>query len=188
MKITRQQIQWILRAQSGDCAAMDELLASIQEPIYRYVDVIVRDKHLADDVLQEVLLVVCKKLYWLKEPRAFGAWIYRIASREAFRTLKRHRRHEVSVEDVSQYSAESGHEEEPIEEGMLQRLPVVLARLSPGSRAVLTLHYQCNMTLRQAAEVLDIPVGTAKSRLAYGLAKLREVLLSDRSCTIPEEN
>lgn len=46
-------------------------------------------------------------------------------------------------------------------------------RITPASRAVLSLHFQEGMTLLEVAAVLDIPVGTAKSRLAYGLATLR---------------
>ena len=49
-------------------------------------------------------------------------------------------------------------------------------RVSPSSRAVLLLHYQQHLSLEEAAAILDIPVGTAKSRLAYGLTTLRKFM------------
>jgi len=49
-------------------------------------------------------------------------------------------------------------------------------RVSPASRAVLLLHYQQHLSLEEAAAILDIPVGTAKSRLSYGLATLRRFI------------
>ena len=46
-------------------------------------------------------------------------------------------------------------------------------RVTPASRAVLALHFKEGLTLPEVAAVLDIPLGTAKSRMAYGLATLR---------------
>ena len=60
----------------------------------------------------------------------------------------------------------------PLEESDSEFLSMV-DRVSPASRAVLLLHFQQHLSLEEAAAILDIPVGTAKSRLAYGLATLR---------------
>ena len=59
--------------------------------------------------------------------------------------------------------------------GMSVRVDELLRdpRVTPASRAVLALHFQEDMTLPEVAAILDIPVGTVKSRLAYGLATLR---------------
>jgi RNA polymerase sigma-70 factor, ECF subfamily len=53
--------------------------------------------------------------------------------------------------------------------------------VSPGSRAVLVLHFQEDLPLAEVAAILEIPLGTAKSRLAYGLAALRKQLNFRRS-------
>jgi RNA polymerase sigma-70 factor (ECF subfamily) len=53
--------------------------------------------------------------------------------------------------------------------------------VSPASRAVLNLHFQHDLTLAEVAVVLDIPLGTVRSRLAYGLAVLRRLLQEKRS-------
>jgi RNA polymerase sigma-70 factor (ECF subfamily) len=53
--------------------------------------------------------------------------------------------------------------------------------ISPASRAVLALHFQEEMSLPEVAALLEVPLGTVKSRLAYGLASLRKRLGSKRS-------
>src|SRR5687767_5099162 len=87
-----QEILWLLRAQSGDRDALDKLLKAIQVQLYGYLVSLVHDEHLAEDLLQDVFVVVIQKLRWLREPNAFPAWVYRIASRQAFRALKTNRR------------------------------------------------------------------------------------------------
>jgi DNA-directed RNA polymerase specialized sigma24 family protein len=59
---------------------------------------------------------------------------------------------------------------------LTDRLPELVGTLSPASRAVVVLFYLHEMSLAETATVLDIPVGTAKSRLAYGLECLRRTL------------
>jgi RNA polymerase sigma-70 factor (ECF subfamily) len=63
----------------------------------------------------------------------------------------------------------------PLDESDSEFLSMV-GRVSPSSRAVLLLHYQQHLSLEEAAAILDIPVGTAKSRLAYGLNTLRRLM------------
>lgn len=170
----------VLRAQSGDRVALDELLASVQEPLYRYVLSVVRERHLAEDALQETFVRVYRKLGWLREPELFRPWAYRIATREAFRQLKRERRWAEQVRDedaLKELPAPPPREEfahEPT-----ARLRETVATLSPASRAVVVLYYLHEMSLEETAAVLGVPLGTVKSRLAYGLAALRRHLKKD---------
>ena len=83
---------WVLQAQSGSHEALNELFKSVQDPLFRYIVSLVRDQHQAEDILQEVFIRIYRKLGWLREPAAFRAWTYQIASREAFRYLNRERR------------------------------------------------------------------------------------------------
>ncbi len=79
---------WVLQAQSGSHEALNELFKSVQDPLFRYIVSLVRDQHLAEDILQEVFIRIYRKLRWLREPEAFRAWTYQIASREAFQILE----------------------------------------------------------------------------------------------------
>jgi RNA polymerase sigma-70 factor (ECF subfamily) len=172
-----EEVLWILQAQPGDRAALDRLLRAIQVRLHCYVRSLVHDEHLALDLLQEVFVIVIQKLRWLREPIAFRAWMYRIASREAYRALKieRHRasRHET---DAFLEVAAADATEDSFAPDLLERIPALLEEVSPASRAVLSLHYLQEMTLQEVADVLEIPLGTAKARLAYGLQVLRKRL------------
>lgn len=177
MTSPKQESWWVLRAQAGDRPALDELLKAVQEPLYRYIFRLVEERALAEDILQEVFLRIYRKLRWLREPELFRPWAYRIASREAFRHLKRERRWKEQVRDEETLEAiEAQKPEENFATDLIERLPALLARVSPASRAVLILHYLHEMPLGEVAMVLGIALGTVKSRLAYGLSALRREL------------
>lgn len=163
---------WVLQAQSGSHEALNELFKSIQEPLFRYIISLVRDQHLAGDILQEVFIRIYRKLRWLREPHAFRAWSYQIASREAFRHLNRERRWSGQVRDEATLATQPAVENEFPRE-LIESLPQLVEKLSPASRAVVVLFYLHELSLIETAAVLEIPVGTAKSRLAYGLESLR---------------
>jgi RNA polymerase sigma-70 factor, ECF subfamily len=165
-----QQRRLVLRAQSGDREAFDALLREITPALLRYVARVTGDAALAEDVVQETLIAVVRKIAWLSDPSLFRAWAYRIASREAFRTLKKRGRQAiVPVEETDGIVCPP-----PSDPWQRGRLLASLEKLSPASRAVITLHYLEEMPLSEVAAVLDLAPGTVKSRLAYGLAQLRK--------------
>ncbi len=161
----------VLRAQSGDHEALETLLQGVQQPLHRYLLGLLRERTSADDVLQETLMRIYRKLKWLDDPVVFRAWAYRIASREAFRFLARQRQSDTRHVDDSQLEAMAHTAPGPPNVSEIQCL---VERASPASRAVLILHYQHDLTIDEVAAVLGIPAGTVKSRLAYGLRRLRE--------------
>jgi len=177
MTSPEQESWWVLRAQSGDREALDELLQSVQAPLYRYIFRLVGERALAEDILQEVFMRIYKKLRWLREPELFRPWAYRLASREAFKHLKREKRWREQVRDEE--ALEAIEAQAPVEKfapELIEQLPALLARVSPASRAVLILHYLHEMPLAEVADVLGIATGTVKSRLSYGLSILRREL------------
>lgn len=176
MESGKQEVRWVLRAQTGDRQALDSLFRAVQSPLYRYLLRLLSDPHLAEDVLQDVFLLIYRKLRWLKNPRLFPCWAYRIASREAFRKLKKERRWR---QGLAEQDALDGLAAPPIPEPgteLIDQLPALAQRISPASRAVLILHYRHGLTLQEAADVLGVEAGTAKSRLAYGLKSLRKLV------------
>jgi RNA polymerase sigma-70 factor, ECF subfamily len=166
----------ILLSQSGDRAALEQLLHETFGPLRRYI-LRLAGPDLADDILQETSLQIFRKLRYLREPAVFVPWAFRIASRIAFLHLKRARRwqplEEAPLEDVthSRFSAQEFRDE-----GFV----ALLVHVSPASRAVLLLRYQHDLSLEEIAAILEIPVGTAKSRLHYGFTTLRKHLASER--------
>ena len=176
MGISTEEAQWVLRAQCGDREALELMLAAIQPPLFRYVRGIVGTEH-AEDVLQDVLIIVARKLTWLDDPELLRPWAYRIASRVAFRHMKRQRRwSEQRLEPLIEetVAAPEMHRDDVLHDLLSEEV------ISPASRAVLLLHFQEEMTLPEVAAILEIPLGTAKSRLAYGLAAIRKQLGNNR--------
>ena len=166
----------VIRAQAGDRDAMEQVLVaarSISVGVARRIAL-----EGADDVVQEVLWIVARKLKWLEEPTAFRAWVYRIAGREAERYAARERRRWWArpSEDLERIEVE---EPAPTSE-LVDAIPGLLATITPRSRAVIVLHYLEEQPLDQVARILDVPLGTVKSRLAYGLRALRRAI-SERS-------
>lgn len=164
----------IALAQNGDRDAVEKLFRRLYRPLRSYVSKMV-DSSQTDDVLQDVALIIFRNLRYLQHPAAFRAWVLRLASRQIFRHLKgdagRRRLIDLDPELIS--TAEAPASVEPlIEPGLL----AAIDQLSPASRAVLLLHYQQQLSLEETAAVLEIPLGTAKSRLSYGVSVLRKLL------------
>jgi RNA polymerase sigma-70 factor (ECF subfamily) len=174
-------ITLVLLAQSGDRGALNQLLSDLQDGLYGYLVRLVGDKHLAEDILQEVFVLIWRKLCWLRDPEVFQPWVYRIASREAFRRLGKHRAQARALGQEAHLARVPARETPPFPQEWAEALPGLLASLSPASRAVLILHYLQGMTLNEAADILEVSPGTVKSRLAYGLATLRQKVRPDGS-------
>lgn len=178
MKTSRQESLWVLRAQYGDREALELLLRSVQPSLQRYLSGLVGSAD-ADDVMQEVLVQVYRRLGGLRAPELFRPWVFRIASRYGFQFLKRRRRWQESTCDEAVLEDAPAPYIPPSGETLRELL--AMDGLSPASRAVLALHFEEEMSLPEVAAILELPLGTVKSRLAYGLASLRKQLGSKRS-------
>src|SRR5688572_33215151 len=174
---SNQEAQWVVRAQCDDREALERLLRGLQPSLDRYVRGLIGDVH-ADDVVQDVLIAIARKLTWLGEPTLVRPWAFRIASRAAFRRLRKERR--LAGYGGDEDALDELAAAEPPADDLLREL-LASTLLSPASRAVLVLHFQEEMPLAEVAAVLEIPLGTAKSRLAYGLRALRRHLAEKRS-------
>lgn len=156
----------VLRAQSGDRGAFDALLRTIDADLLRYVRRLAGNDANAEDVVQDALIQIVRKIGWLRDPALFRPWCFRIASRAAFRSVKREPRHQELGEVMTDVEA--------LDPWQRERLLGALPRISAASRAVILLHYFEEMTISDVAAVLALSPGTVKSRLAYGLAQLRK--------------
>lgn len=156
---------FVVAARRGDPEALDALVRRLAADLGPVCGAIALDD--GDDALQETLVTVVRSLGDLREPAAVGAWARRIAVRESVRVAKRRARvaplGRVAVEDVAADLAAV-----PVEfaAGVDRRLDVadVLARLEPRQRAVLVLRHLDGLDEESVAAMLDVPVGTVKSR------------------------
>jgi RNA polymerase sigma-70 factor, ECF subfamily len=130
-------------------------------------------------VAQEVLLIACRKIGLLRTPELFRPWLYRVASRAAFRRLKKERQSPEQAGDDSVFESVPAPDAPMLAE-VLQDLHK-MDGIPPASRAVLVLHFREELSLAEIAAILGIPLGTVKSRLAYGLTAVRKQLDLKRS-------
>ena len=160
----------VLRAQSGDAEAFAALYESAAPALRGYVRWAAGGRADVEDVLHDVFLIVYRKVRWLRDPASFRPWIYRIAARQVL-TACRARDTQLTDEEWQQMRAHRAST--PDRDILLEAARQRIADLPAASRAVLSLHYLEGLTLEEAAAVLGIPVGTAKSRLSAGIARLR---------------
>ena len=132
-----------------------------------------RDPDVARDALQDSLFTISHKLKTLRDPQWFRAWSYRIATREAIRTSRSEKRWKEALREEELGGMAAPESNDRFEPELLAALPSLLDSLSPASQVVLRMHYLEGLTHLEIAEALELGLGTVKSRLAYGLARLR---------------
>ena len=162
----------MLQAQCGDREALELLLRQIQPALRRYLTGLVGPTD-ADDLLQEILVLIFRKIRSVSMPELFRPWVFRIASRAGLRHLKKERQRREKTEENVCLEELVAPVARPPQELLMDSVP-------PASRAVLLLHFQEDLPLADVAAILDLPLGTVKSRLAYGLSVLRKQLGKER--------
>jgi RNA polymerase sigma-70 factor (ECF subfamily) len=164
------EVRWVLLAQGHDRDALEQLLRSALPSLQRYLGHLIGPEHV-DDISQDVLIVVCKQIRWLRRADLFRPWLFRIASRSAFRYLKKEKRWSEQIRD-SEILNDLPLPNPPSTDLVHELLAGT--QVSPASRAVLILHFVEGLTLAETAAALELPLGTVKSRLAYGLSTMRK--------------
>jgi RNA polymerase sigma-70 factor, ECF subfamily len=172
----------------GRVEAYGELVRRYQARLYNSVYRLLDHADDAQDVVQDAFLNAYQSLESFNGRSEFFTWLYRIAFNTAI-SLKRKRRVVLSLEpgrSDDQPGMEPADESEETRPGSAlertedeQRLLRALARLSPEHRAVLVLADLDERKYDEIAEVLQVPIGTVRSRLHRARAELRSLLLAD---------
>lgn len=165
------------QARKGDREAFGVLVHQVSDTLFAVAQRILRDQALAEDALQNALILAWRQLPRLREPDRFEAWIHRILVHACYDESRRSRswRGHVRVLPVDGPTTPDPSAS-VVDRDALER---AFARLPVEQRAVFVLHHYLGLPLVEVAEVLDIPAGTARSRLHYALLGLRNVLLAD---------
>ncbi len=173
----------------GDRDLFARLVHRYERELYSYLRRYLGDGVMAEDAFQATFLQVHLKCDQFEEGRRFRPWLYTIATNQAIDARRRNKRHRmVSLDRTSR--GDNGEDvgklvdllvsgdADPLEmvDQMERReqLQQLLDKLPEPMQAVIQLVYYQGMKYREAAEVLDIPVGTVKSRLHAAILKLTE--------------
>lgn len=172
------------RLQDGDKNALATLVTRHHAPLIGYLyRMCGGNRALAEDMTQEAFLRVIRAIDQYHYPRPFKAWLYTIATNLIRDHYKRAETRYATVDvDSATLAATHGRPERDIEQqDDAQQVIDALTVLSETHRAVVVLRYYQELPLNDIADILDIPTGTVKSRLANGLKKLRQALEKDYS-------
>ena len=175
------QTELVDRARRGDREAFSVLAAGAVDRLYGIARLILRDTELAEDATQDALVRAWRDLPTLRDVERFDAWLYRLIVR-ASTDIGRHRRRwraEISV--LQNEPAQADGTSALADRDQLER---GLRRLTDGQRTILILHFYIGLSPIEAADALEIPVGTAKSRLHYAIEALRAALAADERSSI----
>lgn len=165
------------RARHGDSEAFTQLAASTVARLDAAARLILRDPDAAKDAVQDAYTRAWRDIRALRDPDRFDAWLHRLLANACHDLLRRSKRRPREIE-----LTEIDHPIAPDAFGVRidrDELERAFRRLSPEHRAVVVLHYYLGLPLPEAASVLAIPVGTAKSRLHRSLEQLRAALEAD---------
>jgi RNA polymerase sigma-70 factor (ECF subfamily) len=177
-EVTVEQRDLVVRARGGDHDAFAILAAAAVTRLDAAARLILRDRELARDAVQDALVRAWRDLRSLRDPDRFDAWLRRLVVHACIDQLRRRRSRPIEVELISMTS----HLPDPVD-GFVDRdaLDQALASLDPAHRAVVVLHYYLGLPLPDAARMMGIPLGTAKSRLHRAIRALRDALEPESS-------
>jgi RNA polymerase sigma-70 factor (ECF subfamily) len=163
---------------SSDEEALAELYDRFGGVAYGVALRILRDEALAQDAVQEAFLAVWRTAdRFLAERARASTWVLTIVHRRAVDLVRREDRRRVEPLESAPEPAGAETVEETAELGFQRRVvQEALRRLPPEQRQALELGYYGGLTQSELAERLDAPIGTIKSRMFTGLARLRELL------------
>lgn len=171
-------------ARRGDTSAFEALVVDHHQRLFRVASGILRDPHLAEDATQQAFLDIWRNLPRLRDPAKFEAWSYRVLVRACHAEVKR-RPGWVPDSDVRLTAVPVAADEfrAVVQRDQLER---GFRHLSVDHRTVIVLHHLLDMTMETVAETLDIPVGTAHSRLDRAMRSLRAAMQQPIARTSPE--
>ncbi len=177
------------RFRRGQTETFGVLVRRYERELYGYLRRYLSDDSLAEDVFQNTFLQLYLKSGQYEEGRPVRPWLYTIATHQAIDALRRNARHQIL--SLEQQRAEGSDGEarslldslesrgaSPLEnlsaEERRERVRAGVDRLPDFLRQVVLLAYYQGLKYREIADILEIPVGTVKSRLHAALSKLQE--------------
>jgi RNA polymerase sigma-70 factor, ECF subfamily len=182
------QPELVDRARSGDREAFSQLASTSFDQLFRTARLILRDEDRAADAVQDALLSAWLHIRSVREPDRFEAWLRRLLVHACYREARRAGRRRVMEIRITPVDA-------PVTEdvqhatAMRDQLERGFRRLSVDQRAVLVVHHYLGLPDLEASVVLDVPLGTYKSRLNRASTALRAALDADsRTPAHPQES
>ncbi|WP_042142177.1 RNA polymerase sigma factor SigW [Paucisalibacillus sp. EB02] len=176
----------IKQVKKGDHAAFEDIVMFYQDKIYQHCHRMLGNKHEAEDIAQEAFIRAYVNIHSYDERRKFSTWLYRIATNLTIDRLRKRKpdyyldaevKGTEGLDMYSQLAADGKLPEDEIEGLELQHyIQKQIAELPPKYRSIIMLRYLEDFSLQEISEILDIPIGTVKTRIHRGREALRKKL------------
>jgi RNA polymerase sigma-70 factor, ECF subfamily len=160
---------------AGDDVAYGELIRRRQTQVRELLRRLSRDPALADDLAQQAFVQAWRTIHTLRAPAAFGGWLRRVAVNVWLQHIRTHGGRERPVTDDALHEAADRLAGEPTTAERVD-LDRALALLPPDVRLCIVLAYGERMSHREISEATTLPLGTVKSHITRGAARLRDLL------------
>jgi len=171
-------------AMRGDREAFGVLVNQTSDRMYAIATRILRDTHLAEDALQGALITAWRDLPTLRDPDRFEAWVRKLVVHACYAEA---RRRNVWAANVRMLPVDGpAGSDEIVSVADRDILDRAFRRLTVDQRAVFVLHHHLGLPLVEIAEMLEIPPGTARSRLHYATQGLRVAIVGDAEPVLRE--
>ena len=165
----------VLQCRRGQKDAFEELVRIWEKRLFYYIRRLVDDEQDAWQILQETWVKVLQGIRKLRQPKKLPSWLYRIARNTTVSHLRtKYTRQLLLEQDVNLRDIEDNVDNLAFKDA--EQVHYGLGRISLHHREVLTLFFLQDLSIEEIAEVLEIPVGTVKSRLNYAKRALKAVL------------
>ena len=168
----------VLRARNGDHDAFTALAAEAFDRLHRTARLILRSDDRAADAVQESLMAAWLHIRAIRDPDRFDAWLHRLLVHACYREARRDRQREVVEIHMTAPDGRGNGDAQDLT-AVRDQLERGFRRLTPEQRAVLVVHHYLGLPDAEAAIVLDIAIGTFKSRLHRASDALRAALEAD---------
>jgi RNA polymerase sigma-70 factor (ECF subfamily) len=164
----------VVRFQRGDGQAFEEIVKLWEQPLFYYLRRMSRSEADAWELLQETWLKLFRSLGTLRDPRTLPAFLYTTARHAAISRMRKG-----GGQEMESYSDERHVGTTETEVDAFDNAELVhhgLDRLPLAQREALTLFFLQDLSLDEIAELLDVPIGTVKSRIHYGKLAIRQII------------
>lgn len=168
----------IERHNTGDRSAFEEIVTRYERAVYAVAVRMCGEPEDARDVVQETFISAMRGLRTFRADAKLSTWLHRITVNAALDSIRRRQRRETRpLEEVAERADPvAGPEEEAVRSERASAVRSALARLGADHRAVLVLHDLEQLDYAEVAEVLDIPLGTVKSRIHRARLEMARLL------------
>jgi RNA polymerase sigma-70 factor (ECF subfamily) len=166
----------IQAARGGDRAAFDALLRLHQDRVFSICLATIRDRELALDATQETFITLFRKLDRFDGRSAFSTWLYRVTMNTCYDVLRRARRHATETFPEHLDPADPSSSDQFAAADVRPELAEALASIPEEFRVAVVLSDLEGLPLAEVADILDVPIGTVKSRVFRGRRLLADIL------------